>query len=265
MHEPISHSSRPFPFGWVLAALLLMASLMHLFNSLSRVDEPMVLAPIPVAPQTLQKLKTSPPSIAAVSELPESLRQEGLLLRTQIVRGVDETINTFYRDGHQVAQQTIEKDGTIQLTGTIPNGSFKFVDEYNHTQGEISFLNGRKIGTQKAFYPGGQLQSETVYKNGQLWKYKEYYANGQIRFEQDLEDGRLIPNDKETGIGKLYYPNGVLKFEWNITYSTRPGYKKSYNTDGTLRAQSLFEFDPEDKPVPLILPPEPSALNVQKP
>ena len=60
-------------------------------------------------------------------------------------------------------------------------------------------------------------------------------------FEVDYRDARLdMKDEKENGIGRLYYPDGVLKYEWYFTNSGK-AYRKSYNPDGTLRVEFYYD------------------------
>jgi antitoxin component YwqK of YwqJK toxin-antitoxin module len=43
------------------------------------------------------------------------------------------------------------------------------------------------------------------------------------------------------GIGKLYWPNGKLKYEWHLTRRDPIGYKKSYNKEGELRHAVFYD------------------------
>jgi hypothetical protein len=245
--------------------LMIFAIGINLFNRLTGVDTPPPAPPpIPVAPQTLEKIahtEQPQPQGLAQEQAPQALTElshSQVVCRSQVLRGMDETLLTFYKDGVTIAKQRIAKNGTVLMEGTIPDGLVKVIDEFNQTSGETSYLDGKKSGTERTYYEDGRLQSETFYRNGRTRKTTEYFHNGRVRFEQDLEDERPFPNNRETGVGKLYHPNGLLKYEWNVTFSTDPSFKRSYNTDGTLRAE--FYFDKDGK----LLPPPPS-LGVLQP
>ena len=79
-----------------------------------------------------------------------------------------------------------------------------------------------------------------------LWK-REYYNDGGIRLEVNYEDAREQTDNKERGAGRVYYRDGTIKYEWNLTNSEKIGFKKSYNQDGELRA--AFYFDEHGQPV----------------
>ena len=67
-------------------------------------------------------------------------------------------------------------------------------------------------------------------KNG-YGKIKEYYNNGQLKFESEYLNGKIMGKRKE------YYENGKLKFEGEYLNGKRNGKGKEYNDKGNL----LFE------------------------
>ncbi len=167
---------------------------------------------------------------------------EGDVIRkTRVQRGGDFTENIFYVGEVVIAAQKVYVNGTIEETDQIPDGKVKFEDEYEQTYGEEYYENGKKHGSVTVYYNSGKLKSEQLYQYGQLMKNKEYYENGSVRFEVDYSNAITGIDQKESGIGKLYYPNGLLKYEWNHTTTQNEGYKRSYNQDGTLRAESKFD------------------------
>jgi len=43
------------------------------------------------------------------------------------------------------------------------------------------------------------------------------------------------------GIGKIYYDNGTLRYEWNLTKALPKGYKRAYNSAGELIMQKTYD------------------------
>ncbi len=182
-------------------------------------------------------------SLMDISRPNSSVQPGGKITRkTIVIRGSDIIQHIFYRDEEEIARQIIYPDGRIDQRGEIPDGKVEFFDEYNQTHGQERYENGRKSGVVKTFFKDGKLRTEEEYRNGQRQIYKEYYNNGQLRLLVDSRDARLSKNDRdEVGIGKLYYPDGILKYEWNLTNSRKVGYKKSYNSDGQVRAETYYD------------------------
>ena len=161
--------------------------------------------------------------------------------RTRVERGSDIIEHVFYQNAQEIAHQKIYPNGRIEQTGIIPDGKVKFYDEYQGSHGEEHYLSGKKSGPEKTYYSNGRVKSEGQYRNGKSVTLKEYYKNGNVRFDVDYSDARNDIEGKEVGIGKLYYPNGTLKYEWNLTASNRKGHRKSYNRDGQLRAEFYYD------------------------
>ena len=147
----------------------------------------------------------------------------------------------FYRGDEEIARTKSTAQGVIEQSGAIPDGKVVFVDSHTKTHGEETYRHGKKHGSAKTFYQDGKLWKEEQYRNGKLLTKKQYYKNGRTRFEVDYTDASVLGDGKEVGVGKIYYPSGVLKYEWNVTRTNPRGFKKSYNTDGTLRAAAFYD------------------------
>lgn len=155
--------------------------------------------------------------------------------------GRDYVESVFYLDEKEIGRQKIIDEKVMESDGEIPEGRVDFVNEFKGTQGVEYYVRGQKDGPSKAYFTGGQLNVEAYYRKGKLlWK-KEYYNDGGIRIEINYEDARKDTDAKETGVGKVYYRDGTLKYEWHLTNSEKIGFKKSYNQDGELRAAFYFD------------------------
>ena len=162
--------------------------------------------------------------------------------KTQLIRGGDYWESVFYQADQQIARQKISAHGVEEQEGEIPDGRVKFLDDASKTYGEEYYKNGKKYGLSKTYYASGQLMKEENYEDGKLQTGKEYYDNGSLRFEVDYQDKRDCPGNKgEVGVGKLYFKNGVLRYEWNLTRTSRTGFKKSYNRNGELTLEAYYD------------------------
>ena len=134
----------------------------------------------------------------------------------------------------------------VESSGEIP-GRVDFLDESKKTYGIEYYLQGKKSGPSRTYFADGRLNVEAYYQWGKLlWK-REYYNDGGIRLEVNYEDAREQTDNKERGAGRVYYRDGTIKYEWNLTNSEKIGFKKSYSQDGELRA--AFYFDEYGQPV----------------
>ena len=154
-------------------------------------------------------------------------------------------------------------DGELKFEGEYLNGkrNGKGKEYYDNYEGE--YLNGKRNGKGKEYYDNGNLKFEGEYLNGErgdgkvykayknnsiiefcfndynvferpslkeeiIGKEKEYYDDGELKFEGEYLNG------KRNGKGKEYYDNGKLKFEgeylngkrWNGKIFYKKGYKE---------------------------------------
>lgn len=170
-----------------------------------------------------------------------------IVRKDRLSAGRDYIESIFYQNKMEVARQKIVNDKVIESSGEIPQGRVYFVNESKKTYGVEYYRQGEKNGPSRTYFADGRVNVEAYYQEGKwLWQ-REYYNDGGIRLEVNYEDARENTDDKETGIGRVYYRDGTLKYEWSLTNSEKIGFKKSYNQDGTLRA--AFYFDEHGQPV----------------
>jgi len=166
-----------------------------------------------------------------------------IVRRDSLSPGRDYTESVFYAEDAEIARQKIAGGMVVETTGKIPHGKVKFVNESNNMHGVEYYDNGKKDGPSNTYYPDGQAFEEAYYRHGKLlWK-KEYYNNGSPRLDIDYQDAREYGEDVEVGRGKLYYKDGTVKYEWQLTNSDEEGFKKSYNQKGELRGALSFDRD----------------------
>lgn len=147
----------------------------------------------------------------------------------------------------EVARQKIINEEVVESSGEMPEGRVDFLDESKKTYGTEYYMGGQKSGPSRTYFADGRSNIEAYYQWGKLlWK-REYYNDGGIRLEVNYEDAREQSDEKERGAGRVYYKDGTVKYEWNLTNSEKVGFKKSYNPDGALRA--AFYFDEYGQPL----------------
>ncbi|MDA9072187.1 toxin-antitoxin system YwqK family antitoxin [bacterium] len=125
---------------------------------------------------------------------------------------------------------------------------------------EGNYINSRKEGLWKKYFPSTQLKSEITYKGSRPFgKYTLYYENGNLEedgnwertknpgeFKRYHENGQLSQSFTFTESGKrsgkqvYYYPNGNLRLEgtWNDGLET--GEQKEYYENGDLMSVKSF-------------------------
>ncbi len=232
---------------WVLFALFLSAlAVLKIIND--RIGRE--IAVMTEGPRQNSSIAIAPAGPSIADQNP-SLRYpragEKITRRDKLSPGRDYIESVFYLNKEEIARQKIVNGKTVESSGEIPRGRVDFVDDSKNTYGAEHYARGKKEGSSQTYFADGRMNAEAYYRQGKLlWK-KEYYNDGAIRIELNYEDARENADEKETGIGKVYYRDGTLKYEWNLTNSERIGFRKSYNQDGALRA--AFYFDEHGQPV----------------
>lgn len=96
---------------------------------------------------------------------------------------------------------------------------------------EGKFVNSRKEGLWKKYFPDGSLKSEVTYKGSRATgPYTLYYNNGQIE-----EQGNWV-RSKNTGGFKRFHENGNVAQDFTFTESgKRTGEQKYFHENGKLR------------------------------
>jgi antitoxin component YwqK of YwqJK toxin-antitoxin module len=125
---------------------------------------------------------------------------------------------------------------------------------------EGEYIDGRKEGVWKTYYPSGKVKNEityqggrpkgpytTYYENGQIeekgnWslnknqgKFTRYYENGQVQQDFTFDEG-----GQRNGTQKYYYENGQLMIEGNWAGGKEDGAVKEYYEDGSLKSVRVF-------------------------
>ncbi len=121
------------------------------------------------------------------------------------------------------------KDGKI-------DGICKRYYENGNLQSESVWKDGTLVqdGIKKSYHPDGSLRSIGTYVNGKRHGVlTRYHNNGQISATVTFEHG------KEKGIGKLYYENGNLKA--TMTYKDDGStLMKQYDENGKFKREILL-------------------------
>jgi antitoxin component YwqK of YwqJK toxin-antitoxin module len=70
---------------------------------------------------------------------------------------------------------------------------------------------------------------------GSLELNKQYYSNGQVKFEWHHRNG------VREGVSKVYFPNGVLMGEANFKNGKLEGLNKKFYLNGTVKEEAYFK------------------------
>ncbi len=156
---------------------------------------------------------------------------EMTLVTKRILRapGKDYEEAYFYLNNKKIATQRIRNNHILEQFGDIPDSKIEFVNDQYKSYGEEFYKDGKLHGRSVTYYEKGAVEKEIFYIYGELMLVKQYFKEGQLKTEINYEDARDYPGETEVGVGKIYYEDGSLRYEWNITNSLPQGYKKAYN------------------------------------
>lgn len=167
---------------------------------------------------------------------------QDVVRKTKVIRGEECSVDVFYKDGEEVGLQRRTADGQKDVEGKLPEGKVKFIDETTGVYGEEYYKRGEKHGPSRTYFPTGELMKESYYLNGVLMTEKEFFKNGQVRFEADYSRNcDACKSGQEKGAGKIYYRNGKLKYEWNFNIEQVRGYQRAYTQEGELRFEAYYD------------------------
>jgi antitoxin component YwqK of YwqJK toxin-antitoxin module len=167
---------------------------------------------------------------------------ETITRKTDVVRGADHYQSVFYRGGQQIASQKhTQKDGVFEESGETINGRVKFENDYRHTYGEEYYRKGKVNGEAMTYYEDGQLKKESFFLMGKLIRSREYYSNGNLRFEVDYDGALTTMSSDEIGVGKLYYLDGKMKYQWDFRFGNKRNFRKCYDRDGKPTFEAYYD------------------------
>lgn len=160
------------------------------------------------------------------------------------------------------------QDGTSQNvtdTNGLRQGYWKIMGamsiEEGYKNGQIieegAYIDNKRQGLWKKYYPTGSLRSEITYsENHPYGYYTTYYADGKTEeegywkankntgeFKRFHENGKpaqvftFNSKGKRDGVQNYYYPNGKLQLSVELDNGVAHGDYKSYYPDGTLKEE----------------------------
>ncbi|MBZ0165542.1 MAG: hypothetical protein K8I00_01960, partial [Candidatus Omnitrophica bacterium] len=148
----------------------------------------------------------------------------------------------IYVDGELVCQfSSVGGDEIENLKGALPEGRAGFVNETKETYGEERFQKGQRHGRYVEYYSNGVVYRQAKFYQGKLVENEIFYFDGTPRRIEDFKDALRFVEDPEVGYGRIFYRNGRLMYEWKLTNLLKGGYKKSYNKDGALVEEKIYD------------------------
>jgi len=135
-----------------------------------------------------------------------------------------------------------------------------FTDNPAQKKSEGKYVDGKKEGVWKTYFPSGQIKQEITYINNSpngyakiyyedgkvseegIWKgnkwvgeYKFYHKNGQVAYDWNYNN-----NGKREGEQKYFYENGNKMIEGTWANGKESGTIKEYDENGKLKVEKTF-------------------------
>jgi antitoxin component YwqK of YwqJK toxin-antitoxin module len=107
---------------------------------------------------------------------------------------------------------------------------------------EGRYINGKRTGVWRRYWPNGNVMSEITYQMGRpRGEYRTFYPNGKV---EELGSWDL---DRNTGKFQRWHPNGQLAQDFVFNdHGVRDGEQKYYHENGQLAVQVTVEEGRED-------------------
>ena len=115
------------------------------------------------------------------------------------------------------------------------------------------YLNGELNGDAKEYYTNGNIKFEGEYLYGYKLSGKEYTEDNKLKFEGEYylnkkwngkgydKNGKIIYIlNNGNGIIKKFHDNGMLKFEGEIKNGKKNGKGKEYDSEGNLIFEGIY-------------------------
>jgi len=138
----------------------------------------------------------------------------------------------------------------------------------NQTIEEGHYVDNKRVGIWKKYYPSGELRSEINYENNHpRGEYRIFYPNGNLEEEGTWKGNRnsgsfvryhengtiaqkffFLDNGKRNGVQKYYYDNGELQLSVEVENGVANGRYLSYYEDGALKSEKTVvngKVDPD--------------------
>lgn len=216
-----------------------------------------------IAKPGIQETKeTTPKTIQAVAELQvpvenphseesqvsmeNSLTNEGGIIRMTRLddQGGENLVSDIFRGSDKIAEFKEFEDKIFDVKGEIPEGKVNFTNTVYNTYGEENYEKGQRQGLFKEYFKdNNQLKRKVKYYYGKQISVEEYYYDGVLRMEAQMQEAMWEEGEKSKGVGKLYYPDGKLRSEWDFTNTDLGGYVKSYDKDGVMESELKYDTE----------------------
>jgi len=159
--------------------------------------------------------------------------------------------NTYQNDEKEGLQELFYDNGTIKEVSEIRDGTVVSYENYNRFGEAISsltYLNGKKSGTELTFYVDGQLKSSENWINGDKdnqWDFYDQYGN--IQSTEIYDYGRLLEKHAYKNgnkISRTVHQNNNQRITYELDENEKITNSKKYINDLLIEEKYYFT-DPE--------------------
>lgn len=151
----------------------------------------------------------------------------------------DNIERTYYDSGEIQCEYTLKHNVRHGLAKCyFRKNTFNINNSKNNLYMEISYINGKKNGIEKMYYPNGALFQETPYSDNVIDGIKRIYSeNGSIDVEISYKNGQA------EGQEIAYRENGKLWYKMSYKQGKKDGIYKHYDKNGKLWGEIVYKND----------------------
>ena len=147
-------------------------------------------------------------------------------------------IRAFYRDGKQIAEETLSANGsTLELLGSIPDGEVKEFGENGKLKTEAVYKNNKLNGVQIRYNEEGKILSKETYEDGILKGPAQYIS---CTKNSHTVTSCSYKNSILEGIFKVTYPDGTVREQSTYVNGRLEGVRTTYYANASIEVVETF-------------------------
>ena len=159
-------------------------------------------------------------SIVILSCKSTSEENVSALVEVETISDIEVTKNKLVLNGNE---------GNWYYNNNLFNGFLVSYGSNGNLEQKVGFLNGKKEGVAKIWFPSGQLKVESNYrKNKLVGSYRAWWKNGVLASESNYENGKLH------GVEKRWYDSGQLAKQMHYTNGKQEGMQQAWLKNGKI-------------------------------
>ncbi|TAL63142.1 MAG: toxin-antitoxin system YwqK family antitoxin [Bacteroidetes bacterium] len=161
---------------------------------------------------------------------------------------------TGLKQGYWIVLNSVKKLPNYSMEAKVEEGTFvdskkmgiwKMFFPNGNIKSEITFTNNKPSGYAKMYYENGKVQEEGNWENNRwVGDYKQYYENGQA-----IYDFKYTASGKRDGEQTYFHENGQVMMKGVMKDGKESGVWEGYYENGDLREKKSFNdgaLDPDN-------------------